>query len=36
VAAKLAAADHVIDNDGTLDELRARTLAVLAAVRASA
>ena len=31
---KLAAADHVIENDGTLEELRARALAVLAAVRA--
>lgn len=35
VAVKLAAADHVIENDGTLEELRARALAVLAAVRAS-
>ncbi len=33
VDVKRKAADYVIENDGTLDELRARTLAVLARIR---
>lgn len=36
VAVKIAAADHVIDNDGSLAELRARALAVLDAIREGA